>query len=424
MKQREFWAFDWLRFLLALYLVFYHTLRGQYHTIAGTWIENLVELGNMATSVFFVLSGFLLTHVYVILRSGREINRRNFFVARFSSILPLHIATFLFALIPLFVTIYFRGGISVPIEPFGPAIRMLGHGETIFAALINLALLSAWNPYYLVINYPSWSLSAIVFYYALFPFAAQKMYKIKSPVRGMIILSTAFILPGAIADALDINNLFTQGLLHHNPIIRLPLFLSGILLCVIFSRNRVPEEEAKYMKRSAGIIVATFTCGTYLVSQEIRPHILQNGFYFPAALAAVWICACATPIENKRVLRWGERLGAASLPMFLLHVPLFQLFAKVEKFVAGLARSSTLDYTAAISSGHNIEQMIVLYPLYIGLLIAVCIFTQEWLVIPLRDKLKTHFVNSAKSSIGTTKADLKNRFEPNEGTFGASVNRN
>lgn len=78
MKQKDFWALDWLRFLLALYLVLYHTLKGHYGPIADTWIEALLELGNMATSVFFVLSGFLLTHVYVILRDGREVTNEIF----------------------------------------------------------------------------------------------------------------------------------------------------------------------------------------------------------------------------------------------------------------------------------------------------------------------------------------------------------
>lgn len=402
MKQKNFWALDWLRFLLALYLVLYHTLRGHYRPIADTWIEALLELGNMATTVFFVLSGFLLTHVYVILRNGHKVNKRNFLIGRFSSLIPLHIATFLFALIPFFFTIYARGGIGVPVEPSGSAIRMMGNKEALFAVFMNLTLLSAWNPYYLVLNSPSWSLSALMCYYVLFPFIVQRFYKMRSPGYGLLILGLLFVVPGAIADLLQRNDLFTDGLLHHNPVIRLPLFLSGVVLCILYSRHRKSESDAKYIAISAGIIVATLLGAIYLVFNDLRPHLLKNGLYFPAALGLVWICACTEATARENVVRWGARLGAASLPMFLIHVPLFQLFTKAEKFIMSAITSPTVNYSSMISSSHGIEQAIIFYPLYIVPLIALCILVQERFVVPTREKIKLHFVNRSAPLTRTT----------------------
>lgn len=256
---------------------------------------------------------------------------------------------------------------------------------------MNLTLLSAWNPYYLILNGPSWSLSALACYYILFPSLAGRFFWMKSPKLGLLILGILFLLPGAIADLFNRTDLLTDGLLHHNPIIRLPLFLSGIVLCVLYSRHQAGESEPRYITASAGIILVTFFGAAYLVFNDFRPHVLQNGFYFPAALAAVWICAWAKPTVKTRMLSWGARLGAASLPMFLLHVPLFHLFTKLEKFFVGVATSPDANYTSVISTGHNIDQALVFYPLYIIPLIAFCVFTQERFVTPLREKLKSHF---------------------------------
>ncbi|MDK6079263.1 hypothetical protein QPM04_19735, partial [Massilia varians] len=92
---------------------------------------------------------------------------------------------------------------------------------------------------------------------------------------------------------------------------------------------------------------------------------LQNGLYFPAALGTVWICACTKATAREHWVRWGARLGAASLPMFLIHVPLFQLFTKAEKSLLGVATSQGANYSSAIFSSHRIEQEIIFYPLYI-----------------------------------------------------------
>lgn len=184
-KEKELWALNGLRLLLGLYIVQYHTLNGHYRLINESWMQPFLGLGNMATSVFLVLSGFLLTHVYVIDKDREHFSKRNFLIARLSSLYPLHLVGFTLALVSLVITIYANGSISVPTTTDGQLSRELGSGELAMAIAVNLALLNAWNPYYLILNTPSWSLSALAFFYFLFPFAAPSSTRFARRCHGL-----------------------------------------------------------------------------------------------------------------------------------------------------------------------------------------------------------------------------------------------
>jgi len=390
MKEKELWALNWLRFILSVYIVLFHTFNGQYAELTGTMFEALLTLGNMATTIFFVLSGFLLTHVYVVLKEGKKINSRSFLIARFASLYPLHIVGFLIALIPLALFVYARGGISVPAEPFGPPVRMLDKWETLMAAFTNFALLNAWNPYYMVLNVPSWSLSALAFYYLLFPFFAPRVYKLRSPIIALLVLAAFFALPGALTDLFHQMDLVTDGVLHRNPVIRLPLFLSGMVLCILFSRRSRDLSRLEIIL-CLSVIALTVVTAAYLQYHHSHLSIIKNGLYFPASLAVVWLCASAKPGVSNKVRYWGARLGAASLPMFFLHFPLYQLFSATDQFASGVMLTFGSGWQAAIRASQSLEPNILVYPVFLALLIIACVFIQERFASPAQARIKQYF---------------------------------
>lgn len=61
-KNEHFTTLEWFRFILSLYIVIFHTFN---YSTAPTWIREVFETGFFATSSFFVLSGFILAHVYL-----------------------------------------------------------------------------------------------------------------------------------------------------------------------------------------------------------------------------------------------------------------------------------------------------------------------------------------------------------------------
>lgn len=373
---------NWARFLLAMYIVLFH-MRNNYPVIDHSWIDAAFGLGNMATSVFFVLSGFLLTYAYVVQKNGRPLDRHAFLLARFSTLYPLHLAGLLMTLVPMGVTIAQQGGITVPTEVSGSATRMLGHGEFGLALLSNVLLLNAWNPFYLSFNYPSWSLSALACYYFVFLGVASRVYRMKSPLLGLVALGIAFAAPGIVAHVLDRTDVFTDGVLHRNPIVRLPLFLAGMVLCVLFARTRTvgsPWQTAL----AVSTVVATVAIGVALQYQENHSHMIRNGLYFPASLAFIWLCVSFKPSQNATFRHWGERLGAASLPVFLLHSPIYLLFIRCEKVVRAALEHSDAGLGAILAAGRNIEPSLPFLAIYLVGLVFLCIVVQERFVAPLQ----------------------------------------
>lgn len=394
---------NWLRFILAIYLVLFHTLKDNYDAIRDTWLQASLGLGNLATSVFFVLSGFLLMHAYVVVKGGRAVDKRKFWVARFSTLYPLHIATLLLGIIPVAHAILVRGQIKVPTEVQGAAVRALGSGELVGGFFLNAALLSAWNPFYLLFNGPAWSLSALACYYLIFPFIALRIYEMKRPIAALVFLGIAFALPGAIADLLHLDDVVTAGILHRNPVMRLPLFIAGMVLCVAFARARNAGSPFQFFI-AAATTVATLILATELQYLESEAHLIKNGLYYPASLAILWLCVCLKTNPGKGVQYWGARLGSASLPMFLLHVPLFPVFRAAEKFVKALIHSPDWSMSAIMATGKQIDQGLECYWVYLVVLTVICVLVQERFVVPIQGKIRNRMFASSAAPVEAPKA--------------------
>lgn len=402
-REQGFWALNWLRFFLAVYIVLYHTLKGAYPSIEGTWFQAALSLGNMATSVFFVLSGFLLMHVYVVRKDGRRFNKRNFFVARFSTLYPLHIAGLVVALGPL-VSVLLSRGLTVSSDALGGAERVLASWEIALSFLMTVTLTNAWNPYYILFNGPSWSLSALAFFYIVFAYSAVKIYRMKAPMLALVLLGGVFLLPGAIADLLHLKNNLTEGLLHRNPILRLPLFVAGMLLCVIFARSRNAGAPGQLLA-SAIIVLATVIAATIMLHDGSTMHLIQNGMYFPASLAIIWLCACARPMSSARIRIWGERLGGAALPMFLLHLATFSLFRKVEQLLTVMASGNGGSLSSMFAASRGVEPSLALYPLFLILVTVVCVLVQEQFVVRVQKIIRNRMNDRTESGPVTERTE-------------------
>lgn len=399
LKKQEFWALNWLRFFLAEYLVLFHTLNEPY-AVAKTYpvLSALLDLGNFATSVFFVLSGFLLAYVYIAMRDGQSIDKGAFLAARFSALYPVHIFTLILVLPVLFVSSYPHGGIQVPLEVFGGKFRVLGVSETILVFLAHLTMTHAWNPLYLLLNPPSWSLSTLMFFYILFPYFGPWLNKVRSPAIWLVLLGILFSLPGAYAQMAGLTDIVTTGILHRNPVVRLPLFLSGILLCVMYARRSLAGKFKLDVYTFGGlsavvIIVIAFAAYCQFQYPENHFHLVKNGLYYPAALATVWICANAGPAVSTWSKYWSTRLGRAALSIFVLHFPLYQLFYRGERYVR--ACLEVIDERGPVSSivhvAKTLPPSLLLYPVYFFLVIYLAVALQEKLVNPIQMLIKRNF---------------------------------
>jgi len=155
-----------LRMAAATWVVFYHLTH--FTTCAALADFPLVSSGYLGVDFFFVLSGFVLTHVYQPQITAGKFDYWAFVAKRFARIYPMHLA-----MLVVFVVIgalaakgripidAWLGGISFKGEDFGVLYR---------AFIANLTLIHAWgSTSELHFNLPSWSISAEWFAYLMFP---------------------------------------------------------------------------------------------------------------------------------------------------------------------------------------------------------------------------------------------------------------
>ncbi|HWF78252.1 MAG TPA: acyltransferase [Caulobacteraceae bacterium] len=147
-----------LRFFAALWVVVFHYW--PHLAVAGD-MPALVAKGYLGVELFFVLSGFILCHVYLPQVEEGRFHYGDFLWARLARIYPMHLVT-------LIAMGLMAGGalaIGLAVDPNVLSFASLPANLTLTQAW-GLAPTSGWN-------HPSWSISAEWFAYLSFPaFAA------------------------------------------------------------------------------------------------------------------------------------------------------------------------------------------------------------------------------------------------------------
>ena len=170
-----------LRFFAALWVVLYtyvNALKLGVHF-------GLIDHGYLGVDLFFVLSGFILSHVYLEgfgLEGfgGGRFTYAHFITHRLARIYPLHIATLLFTL--LLVGVAAWKGVPLDANAGNPA-----------ALPAHLLLMQAWGLAPTAsFNHPSWSISAEWFAYLSFPAVAAAAWRLRR--RPMLAVGLAILL--------------------------------------------------------------------------------------------------------------------------------------------------------------------------------------------------------------------------------------
>jgi peptidoglycan/LPS O-acetylase OafA/YrhL len=156
-------ALTGLRGIAALWVVFFH--------LPATAEWPIVSQGYLGVGIFFILSGFILSHVYsTSFDRFRTSTYLLFLRQRIARIYPLHLVTLvmmgvLVLLLPHFADRY-------------PHATSRFSASSFFACLFLVQDWAYWHP--LSWNGPAWSLSAEWFLYLCFPFIATGLRPIRS----------------------------------------------------------------------------------------------------------------------------------------------------------------------------------------------------------------------------------------------------
>lgn len=388
-KKEHLNGLEVMRYLLGIYIVLYHTFN---YEGMSKWLRVPVEMGFIATSSFFILSGFILSYVYLSGNGTSNIilkeTKKSFITKRLANLYPIHIFSLLFTLVVVYVVsviqispkdtlasiryVMYDSNNYTPIEKLH---HFMSNTEMFLAFLMNATLTQSWNPYYLTFNAPAWSISTLFFMYILFPYIAPYLSKLKRPVLALLITNLVYV---ALPITFIINSWFDMpftGILNRNPIARLPEFISGILLCNLYFYLKDRNIDLNSFKVRAYMIAFMSIC-FYLSSILLHNpdwitkegnasyYFLHNGLILiPECVLVLFFTTLKLP--KSKILMW---LGGASLPLFALHIPIYLIFSRVELYVSG-------------------SNNILFYPLFLLMVTIICILFQEKIVVRTRKKI-------------------------------------
>ncbi|MEY4536487.1 MAG: hypothetical protein RL171_638 [Pseudomonadota bacterium] len=398
----------WLRFGLALYLIFFHTIPA--YKDLPDWLYQSVSAGHISTSVFFILSGYVLAHAYLDNDGALRISARRFIATRILTVYPLHLVGFALAALVMWVqyrsygVVYAVADIPQAMAAYSiePLLIPLDIGGLINNAFQHLTLLHAWNPFYLTFNIPSWSISTLAFFYVFFALWGGTVLRLRYPFWVLLIMVFVNLVAPLSLIANDNYSTAATGFLHTNPLVRLPEFIAGILLCrLLQDRGTVVLTQPQFLGLLALIVsLMVFIIG---LSNRYGPagfYLVHNGFLLPLELLLVMLFA---GVRHTRVV-WlddlANRLGNATLSLFILHLPLFYILTRLQKALMLYLNSpqNQLDLQSYSQQLKGVSLPFATYPLVIVIIVVIAVFCQERFVLKTRRFLLSPWKYQAKST--------------------------
>lgn len=258
---------------------------------------NVVAKGYLGVELFFVLSGFILSHVYLEAAGEKRFRYRAFLWARIARVYPLHLATLL-------------GVMAL-------GLGALAVGMSIDASVLswrslpaNLLMVHAWGfAPEAGWNHPSWSISAEWFAYLCFPVFAFAAWRLRDRPAAAVAGAAAFLVGLYAAFEPLVGFPLTEATIRWGALRIVPCFAYGCALYLIY--RRAPLRHAALLAATFGLAVA--------VSATFR---LWDGV--TVLLAGGLILALAS-LDNAKAGWMSSRpavyLGEISYSIYMICVP-------------------------------------------------------------------------------------------------------
>jgi peptidoglycan/LPS O-acetylase OafA/YrhL len=301
-----------LRFFAAAMIVVHHSITNGLFGFEPS--QDASSSWKQGVSFFFVLSGFILAHVYPKLETWHEI--KLFWIARFARVWPAMVLTSLLA----YYVLNFDWDWPV--------------------AFANGLMVHAWIPsprFYFSYNVPSWSISTEAFFYLAFPLIIS--YSRKNWINLLAASSALLIAMFLLSNALQIQTVkplfegFTKtGLLYVNPLTRIFEFVAGVLLakywasrygCNTWSKGRATMYEVLAVFITVVSIFALPMLGS-AIEASLGERALSHWLSFAGSMFAFAGLIYTLAMQKGRISEWLRtpflvRLGEISFSVYLLH---------------------------------------------------------------------------------------------------------
>lgn len=295
-----------LRFPLAAGVVAFHLhLAWPYDDLAFT---GLVERSRLGVDVFFILSGFVLTHVYQAEVAEGRFRYDQFLLARVARIFPLHLAV-----------IAGMMGVVIGARLIGVDFAQEAYSLAGLAQTVLLVQAWSWSSTPVEWNGPSWSLSAEWLAYLAFPlFASTGLALRRRPLALLGLAVGMFLALDAVYQA-AFGDLLTHAERRLGVLRIAPEFLYGVALYRLAERWR-PTPAVAWAGAGAAcclmLLLLHLRADERLIVAAAGPLVLS--------LALVSSAGADQPFRLPSLRLAGE----ASFALYLVHMPVLVLWKR------------------------------------------------------------------------------------------------
>lgn len=310
-----------LRFVAALWVLLHHAMpRGA----SGSFADAVGSTGWLGVSLFFVLSGFLLTIRYAADGALRG-TRGAFWRERAARLLPTYLLSLAFAAL-----LFARDA----------RVGQLAGGRIAAIATTVLTGQQAWRPETACEwNCPAWSLSVEFWFYLIFPFiiGAIGVWLLRGArrMRGLAVLVFALTASAIVFPGLErAGDGWPLPIYSLSPLARWPEFLAGIGLAGLIGGWSPTTRRPGLALLAGGVawLVSTVLARDAIVAagSHLLPVALPG---FVMLIAGAWaLRAHAAPLLGAASL---VLLGEASYALYLFHAPLHGYLLALTNRVVG-----------------------------------------------------------------------------------------
>ncbi|WP_167391931.1 acyltransferase family protein [Mesorhizobium sophorae] len=319
-----------LRFFAAFAIVLHH-IQGSFG-VSPTAFQGW-NLANGVT-VFFVLSGFVLTYSYPALNEPGE--TRQFYIGRIARIFPAHLVTLLAAV-----------ALGVP-----------------FAApyfLANALLLQSWFPtgeYFFSYNAVSWSISTEMSFYLVFPFLIRNFEStwpwklaacfVASSAMGLLAWQLGLPFYSGGKDAV------IQGIVMVNPVARVFEFCLGMTAALLWTRFRDRLAHLRFGTWAAVELIGVLLLiwGSGWINAILQPFMRSGAMQYwtaqtlspvvPAALLLIILASSTGPLAKVLACRPVRFLGEISFAIYLTHQLVIRFFVMHPQILEGVSQRTAI----------------------------------------------------------------------------------
>ncbi len=303
-------SLDYLRGLCAFGIMVYH----YQYWLEGPFTANqfLGRVGVYGVSIFYILSGLTLFHVYEYSHSDRGLSVLSFFKKRFFRIFPL---------------LWLATICSVILSKKQPDLLNL------FLNLTGLFGFFSWDS---VLTNGAWSIGNELVFYSVFPIILYSCMRNRVLLVGLVLCSVAmhhYFGFHILNPDIDLANQWRD---YVNPLNQIFFFTAGCVIGLLTKRQSI----------SPAAIICMLICGVVLFiltpADRNTIHLVSGWNRWIFTASCLLICMGTYRIETAlpgKLHTALKFLGECSYSVYLLHALVFAVFA----YVAKAAQSNGLE---------------------------------------------------------------------------------